>query len=112
MVYLQRCLVATRLVPRETAAVSARSAFTIQSYTMSCHCVQSHIRRVHACLAVTCRLHFWQNVRDLLHAAEVTWELNGYRNKSAPKVDPGEENSLAAPAGTRTRDLWITSPAL
>ena len=23
--------------------------------------MQSHIRRVHACLAVTCHLHFWQN---------------------------------------------------
>ena len=27
--------------------------------------MQSHIRRVHACLTVTCHLHFWQNDRDL-----------------------------------------------
>ena len=27
-----------------------------------CHFMQSHIRKVHACLAVTCHLHFWQNV--------------------------------------------------
>ena len=25
-----------------------------------------HIRKVYACLAVTCHLHFWQNDRDLL----------------------------------------------
>ena len=30
----------------------------------------------------------------------------------AQKVDPGEENSPAASAGIRTRDLSITSPAL
>ena len=34
--------------------------------------MQSHIRKVHVCLAVTCHLHFWQNHRDLLHAAAVT----------------------------------------
>ena len=28
---------------------------------------------------------------------------NGYRNESAQKVDPGEENSPGAPAGTRTQ---------
>ena len=32
--------------------------------------------------------------------------------QSAQKVDPGEENSPTAPAGIRTRDLSITSPAL
>ena len=26
------------------------------------------IRKVHACLAVTCHLHFWQNDRDFLRA--------------------------------------------
>ena len=44
--------------------------------------MQSHIRKVNACLAVTCRLHFWQNDRDLLHATAVTRGWNGYRNKS------------------------------
>ena len=33
--------------------------------------MQSHVRKVHACLAVTCHLHFWQNDRDLLHATAV-----------------------------------------
>ena len=32
--------------------------------------------------------------------------------ESAQKVNSGEENSPAAPAGTRTRNLSITSPAL
>ena len=77
--------------------------------------MQSHIRKVHACLAVTCHLHFWQNGQDLLvlRATAVTRGWNGYRNKSAQKlVDPGEENSPAAPEGIRNRDLSITSPAL
>ena len=37
---------------------------------------------VHACLAVTCHLHFWQNDRDLLCATAVTRGWNRYRNKS------------------------------
>ena len=32
--------------------------------------------------------------------------------RDSQKVDTGEENSPAAPAGTRTRDLSITSPSL
>ena len=36
-----------------------------------CHFMQSHTRKVHACLAVTCHLHFWQNDRDLLRAPAV-----------------------------------------
>ena len=71
----------------------------------------SYIHRVHSYLFVTCHLYFGQNGKDLLRATAVQgW--NGYRNKSAQKVDPGEENSPAAPVGTRTRDLLITSPAL
>ena len=31
-----------------------------------------HIRKVYACLAVTCHLHFWQNDRDFVRAAAVT----------------------------------------
>ena len=58
-------------------------------------------------LGVTCHLHgFWQNDRDLLCAPAVTRGWNGYRNK---KVDPGGKTSPASPAGTRTRDLPITS---
>ena len=47
-----------------------------------CHFMQSHIRKVCACLAVTCHLHFWQNDRGLLRATAVTRGWNGYRNKS------------------------------
>ena len=65
-----------RLVPHETAAVSARSVYTIQPCTMSLHA------KPHTCLAVTCHLHFWQNERDPLRATAVTRGWNGYRNKS------------------------------
>ena len=71
-----------------------------------------HIRKVYACLAVTCHLHFWQNDRDFLRATVVTRGWNGYRNKSQHRIDPGEDNSPAVPAGIRTRDLSITSPVL
>ena len=47
-----------------------------------CHFMQSHIRKVHACLALTCHLHFWQNDQDLLHATAVTQGWNRYWNKS------------------------------
>ena len=36
------------------------------------HFMQNHIRKVHACLPVTCHLHFWQNDRYLLRAIAVT----------------------------------------
>ena len=75
--------------------------------------IKSHIRKVYACLAVTCHLHFWQNDRDFLRATVVTRGWNGYRNKSQHRKSTlGEENSPAVPAGIRTRDLSITSPAL
>ena len=61
VVCLHRCLVVTWLVPRETAAVSARSVYTIQPCTMTRHFMQSHVCMVHTCLAVTCHLHFGQN---------------------------------------------------
>ena len=82
VVYLKRCVVVTWLVPPETAAVSARSVYTIQKCIMSRRSMQSYIRRMHACLAVTCHLHFWHNDRDLLRATAVTQRWSGYRNKS------------------------------
>ena len=90
-------------MPHETAAVSAQVLCTLYSHA-PCHFMQSHIRKVYVCLAVTCHLHFWQHDRDLLRAAA--------KEESAQKIDPGEENSPAAPTGIRTRDLSITSPAL
>ena len=44
--------------------------------------MQSHIRKVYACLTVTCHLRFWRNDRGLLRATAVTRGWNGYRNKS------------------------------
>ena len=34
--------------------------------------IRLNIRKVHAYLAVTCHLHFWQHDRDLLHDTAVT----------------------------------------
>ena len=48
--YVRRCLLVKLLVPCETAAVSARSVYTIQLCTMSRHFLQTHIRMVHPCL--------------------------------------------------------------
>ena len=69
------------LVPHETAVISAQALCTPYNHA-PCHFMQSHIRKVYACLAVTCHLHFWQNYRDLLCATAVTRGWNGYRNKS------------------------------
>ena len=56
---------------------------------------KSHIRKVYACLAVTCRLHFWQNDRDLLlRATVVTRGWNGYRNKSQHRKSTLEKKIL------------------
>ena len=77
MVYVQCCLVFTWLVPCETAAVSARSVYTIEPCNIS-----RHILRVHACLGVAYYLHSRQNDWNLLHATAVTRGWNGYRNKS------------------------------
>ena len=55
---------------------------------------KSHIRKVYACLAVTCHLHFWQNDRDLLRATVVTRGWNGYRNKSQHRKSTLENKIL------------------
>ena len=47
-----------------------------------CHCMQCHIRKMCACLAVTEICTFGRNDRGLLRATAVTRGLNGYRNKS------------------------------
>ena len=58
-VYLSCCLVVTQLVPHETPAVSALSMYTIQPCIMSCHFMQSHMRWMHPCLAVTCYYYYY-----------------------------------------------------
>ena len=97
-------------MPHETAAISAQVLCTPYNHA-PCHFMQSNIHKVHVCLAVTCHLHFWQNDRNLLRATAVT-RGGTDTEESAQKVDPGEENSPATPAGIQTRDLSITSLAL
>ena len=55
---------------------------------------KSHIRKMYACLAVTCHLHFWQNDRDFLRATVVTRGWNGYRNKSQHRKSTLEKKIL------------------
>ena len=81
------------LVPHETAAISAQVLCTPYNHA-PCHFMQSHIRKVYACLAVTCHLHFWQNDRDLLCATVVTRGWNGYGNKSQHRKSTLEKKIL------------------
>jgi len=81
------------LVPHETTAVSAQVLCTPYSHA-PCHFMQSHIRKVYACLAVTCHLHFWQNDRDPLRATAVTRGWNGYGNKSQHRKLTVEQKRL------------------
>ena len=68
---------------------------------------------VYACLGVTCHLHFWHSDQGLQRATAVTQGVERTPNKeSVLKVDSGEENSPAAPAEIRTRNLSIASPVL
>ena len=64
-----------------------------------CHFIQSHIHKVHACLAVMCHLPFRQNDLDLLHATGGGGGGGGVERipkyESAQKVDPGDEHSSA-----------------
>ena len=94
--------------------VGTLSVYTVQPFTsLQCRFIQSRIGRVHVCLILTCHLHFWHNGLDLLRATTVTRGVKQVPKwESAQKADTGVEHSPAAPAGTRTRDLSITSPAL
>ena len=61
---------------------------------------------------VTCHLHFWQNDWGLLRATTLALGGMDTVQESAHNVNSGEENSPAATAGIRTRDLLITRPVL
>ena len=75
--------------------------------------MQSHIRKVYACLAVTCHLHFWQNDLDLLRATAVTRGWNGYRNKSQHRKSALEKKILLPlHLGFEPATFSVTSPAL
>ena len=77
------------------------------------HFMQSHVRKVHAYLAVTCHLHFWQNDRDLLHAIAVTRWWSGYRNKRQYRKFTLEMKILPRPfnheSGVLTTELSLTT---
>ena len=77
----------------QTAAVSAQVLCTPYN-NAPYHFMQSYIPKVYACLAVTCRLHFWQNDRGLLRATTVTRGWNGYRNKSQHRKSALENKIL------------------
>ena len=68
----------------------SRRKFCVHHTTMHQFTVSRHAK-VHACLAVTCHLHFWQHDRDLLRATAVTREWNGYRNKNQHKRSTPEK---------------------
>ena len=100
---------------RNCCRLGASSEYPVQSWTSwQCHLIRSHIRGMHVCLAVTCHQHFWQNDRDSLRATAVKLGWSGHRskNRTAQKADPEKENSLAALAWTRARDLSITTLSL
>ena len=75
-------------MPQESAARESQSRRVLCTpYNHApCHFMQSHVRKVYACLAVTCHLRFWQNDRGLLRATAVTRGWNGYRNKSQHRM--------------------------
>ena len=106
--WLQYCLFVSWLGPHETAAVAVHVLCTpyshAQVYSVS---LFDATLRLHVCLAITGHMNFCQNDRDLLHATSVRRGWNRYRNKSTESWH-GEENSLAAPAGTGTWDLSNT----
>ena len=81
-------------MPHETAAVSAQVLCTPYNHA-PCHFMQSHIRKVYACLTATCHLHFWQTDWDLLHATAATRGWNRYQNKSQHRKSTLEKEFLA-----------------
>ena len=99
------------LVPRETAAISARSIYTIQPCTMSLH-AKPHTQGacVFSCNLPPAPLVEWPGSFTCYCGNTGVERIP--KQESAQKIDPGEENSPAAPAGIRTRDLLVTSPAL
>ena len=95
------------LVPHETAAVSAQVLCTLYNHA-PCHFMQSHIRKVYACLTVTCHLHFWQNDRDLLRATaekKIFPPLRDVRD-SALTVQFHRQRTTSKPVIPRTDSSW------
>ena len=94
-------------MPQETASALAHSVYTIQQYTMSQRFMQSHICRMHECLAVTCHWHLWQNDRGLLPGIVVTLGWNRYQNMSQHrKLIPEKTILLPLLLGLKPRTFW------
>ena len=51
---LKRCIYSTVWLLHGWYHISVCAVYTIQPCTVSCHFLQSHTHRVHACLALTC----------------------------------------------------------
>ena len=73
----------------------SRRKFCVHHTTMlhvtSC---KATLRKVYACFAVTCYLHFRQNDRDLSRATAVTRGWNGHQHKRQHRKLTLEKNSL------------------
>ena len=74
--------------------------------------MQSHIRKVYACLAVTCHLHLGRMTGIFYVLLQKYGGGMDTKIRVSTEVDPGAENSPAAPAGIRTHNLLITGQAL
>ena len=101
-------------VPEEVACESASGRFPHNTWTAAWSAHSDFAgSRVSACLGVTCHLYFLAERPGSFtcHCGNTGGETDT-KQESAHNVDSGEENSPAAPAGIRTRNLSITSPAL
>ena len=94
----------------------ARSAYTIKlCTTLRYHFIRSHMRKVHARLAVTWPLHFWLNGWDILCATAIKLLFKGYRNMSQDRKLTLEKTILPlilpglSPATFRSRVRRCTS---
>ena len=107
-------------MPRETATVSSHVLY-IPSNLLLCHFVRSHISRVHVCIALTSLsaffllffFFFFAEWPGSFKCYSGNTEVERIRKcESAHNVDTAlGRNSPAAPAGNRTHNLFITSPA-
>ena len=86
-------------MPQESAARESQSRHVLCTpYNHApCHFMQSYIRKVYACLAVTCHLRFWQDDRGLLRATAVIRGWNRYQNKTQHRKLTLEKKILPPP---------------
>ena len=74
---------------------SVCSVYTVQPCAMWCHFMQSHIRRVHTCLAVTRTVGRMTGI--FCDATAVTWGWNEDRNKSQHRSWPWRQKNKKIP---------------